>query len=73
MNQVIPVQDSAKSRPALALYHAPLLGSHIPYWRINGFPATIIIWTADEWEHLIDRPDDAQYFACGVWCALRML
>jgi hypothetical protein len=41
-------------------------------WRINGFPATIIIWTEEEWERLVERPPDAQYFPCGVWCALRM-
>ncbi|CAN5714772.1 hypothetical protein BH23PLA1_BH23PLA1_17760 [soil metagenome] len=42
-------------------------------WRINGFPALILIWTVEQWEHLEDRPEDAQYYPCGVWCALRML
>jgi hypothetical protein len=41
-------------------------------WRINGYRATIIIWSAEEWEKLTERPNDAQYYPCGVWCALRL-
>ena len=41
-------------------------------WLINGFPATILVWTADEWSKLIDRPRDAQPVANGTWCALRI-
>jgi hypothetical protein len=48
------------------------LPSQIPHWRINGFPATIHVWTAEEWASLEVRPDDAQYHPAGVWCALRL-
>ena len=41
-------------------------------WLINGFPATILVWTADEWLNLVDRPRDAQPVANGTWCALRI-
>lgn len=49
------------------------LQPQVTRWRINGYPALILIWTADQWERLEDRPSDAQYYPCGVWCALRML
>ena len=45
---------------------------NVAYWRINGHPATIVIWTTAEWDTLRERPLDAQYYPCGVWCALRM-
>jgi hypothetical protein len=42
-------------------------------WRINGFPATIHIWTDQAWRLMKETPADAQYFdGCGVWAALRM-
>lgn len=41
-------------------------------WFINGFPATILVWTAEEWSKLTDRPHDAQQVPNGTWCALRM-
>ncbi|GEM_PF-1306384 len=41
-------------------------------WRINGFPARLLIWSPEEWEHLETRPIDAQYHPFGVWCALRL-
>ena len=42
------------------------------HWRINGHPATIFIWTAEEWEQLETRPADAQRHPSGSWCVLRM-
>lgn len=45
---------------------------NVAHWRINGYPATIVIWTTAEWNDLRERPLDAQYYPCGVWCALRM-
>lgn len=42
------------------------------HWRINGFAATLTVWTAAAWDHLTERPPDAQYLPCGIWCALRM-
>lgn len=41
-------------------------------WRINGYAATIFIWTREAWERLEHRPIDAQPYPCGVWCALRL-
>ena len=41
-------------------------------WFINGFPATILVWTADEWSKLAHRPLDAQQVPNGTWCALRI-
>jgi hypothetical protein len=41
-------------------------------WLINGFPATILIWTAEEWARLTDHPQDAQPYPNGTWCALRI-
>jgi hypothetical protein len=41
-------------------------------WRINGLPARLVIWTIEEWEGLDPPPSDAQFMACGLWCALRM-
>lgn len=43
-------------------------------WRINGWPARILVWTADAWEALpeCDRPTDAQSYPCGARVALRM-
>ena len=41
-------------------------------WLINGFPATILVWTAEEWARLTDRPEDAQPSPNGTWCALRI-
>ena len=41
-------------------------------WLINGFPATILVWTAEEWARLTDRPQDAQQYPNGTWCALRI-
>ncbi|WP_337177248.1 hypothetical protein [Paludisphaera sp.] len=42
-------------------------------WRINGHPARLLIWSAEEWERLDVRPIDAQYHPFGVWCALRLV
>lgn len=53
-------------------YCPPGAERHSARWRINGHPATIFIWTADEWERLEHHPVDAQYYPCGIWCALRM-
>jgi hypothetical protein len=43
------------------------------YWKINGYPAQILIWTVEEWERLAIRPADARYHPSGVWCALRIV
>jgi len=64
--------DFATSRSTLRLHKpSPLINSSARWW-INGFPAIIVIWTAEEWARLTDRPIDAQECPNGVWCALRM-
>jgi hypothetical protein len=58
--------------PAPTLYRPPEEGENRASWRINGFRASIIVWTTEEWRRLAVRPTDAQYYPCGVWCALRL-
>lgn len=72
MNHAAQVQNIAMKRNGLSLYSPPEVETNIARWRINGYPASIIIWTKDEWEKLTDRPSDAQLYPCGVWCALRL-
>jgi hypothetical protein len=49
----------------------PLLGQSA-FWRINGHLAKIVVWTHEEWIALEHHPSDAQFYPCGVWCALRL-
>jgi hypothetical protein len=61
----------AKPRTTLRL-HAPAADiAGAARWLINGYPATILIWTAEEWSRLPEQPGDAQACANGTWCALR--
>jgi hypothetical protein len=64
--------EVATKRSTLRLHRPPADMARSPRWRINGFPATILIWTAEEWARLTDRPIDAQEYPNGVWCALRI-
>lgn len=41
-------------------------------WRINGYAAKIVVWTQAEWERMAIHPADAQFYPCGIWCALRI-
>jgi hypothetical protein len=59
-------------RTPLGLYSPPADESNIARWRINGYRATIVIWTAAEWNGLTERPTDAQSYPGGIWCALRI-
>jgi hypothetical protein len=70
MNPLLHLDHAKALWPILHQPGEALINS--AHWRINGFPATIIIWTAEEWELLVEHPADAQYIPCGVWCALRM-
>lgn len=72
MSRSARVQDIAASRPTLGLYNPPSPDAYVGRWKINGYRATIIIWTVEEWDQLPVRPNDAQFFPCGVWCSLRM-
>ncbi len=69
MSQIL--QETATA-PRPALYHPPAANSQVGRWRINGYGASVIIWTVAEWEALSERPTDAQYYPCGIWCALRL-
>lgn len=41
-------------------------------WMISGHPATLVIWTPEEWARLKVRPADAQSTSNGFWAALRI-
>jgi hypothetical protein len=70
MNRAAQALPVTTTRPTL--YNPPVPEQNVARWRINGYAASIVIWTHDEWERLSERPTDAQYYPCGVWCALRM-
>ncbi len=72
MNRATQILHVATERTTLGLYNPPPHEAHVARWRINGFPASILIWTVEEWNNLVDRPADAQFYPCGVWCALRV-
>jgi len=75
MNHLGRTVGSALRRTQLGLFEAPeptTDSAPVARWLINGFPATVIIWTRDQWAVLKDRPSDAQRFPDGFWCALRM-
>ncbi len=45
---------------------------NVAHWHINGYPAAVVVWTAEEWAALEHRPLDAQAYPNGIWCALRI-
>jgi hypothetical protein len=68
-----PAPVDPERRNPLALYRPEPEESHRGHWRINGYLATLHVWTDEEYRRLAEnRPRDAQYFPCGVWCALRI-
>ena len=60
------------TRDGIGLFQTSSADAQVARWKINGFSARILVWTAKEWEQLTERPTDAQYYPCGVWCALRV-
>lgn len=64
--------DIAMKRSRLQLHRPAVDLPCSARWLVNGYPATILIWTAEEWDRMTDRPEDAQPFANGTWCVLRM-
>jgi len=72
MSPASQLQHLATERAGLGIYNPPVPEGNTARWRISGYGASIIVWTAEEWEKLAVRPSDAQYYPCGVWCALRM-
>ena len=71
MNIAAQVQYAADARSRLGVYQPSSPEVNVAHWRINGYRATIRVWTADEWQRLPVRPADAQFYPCGIWCALR--
>ena len=69
-NSNVPPDRFDAPRPAA--YLPPAAERNAAHWKINGFPATIYIWTSEEWDRMEVHPEDAQYYPCGIWCALRM-
>jgi hypothetical protein len=68
------IQRSSKilARPVFPrLYSRPTSPASVR-WRINGYATHLLIWSKEEWEHLAERPADAQRHPSGVWCALRL-
>jgi len=72
MSRAFRISTFAMVRTPLKLHQPPERQPNTNRWRINGHGATITIWTAEEWDRLKDRPTDAQYYPCGIWCALRL-
>jgi hypothetical protein len=71
VSSLLPVQDFAGAA-ALRLYIHSRPDTESIFWRINGFRARLLVWTAEEWNKLDARPADAQFHPSGVWCALRL-
>lgn len=73
MNSYMPIPDAANTRSAaVRLYLHSRPASEGIFWKINGFRATLLVWTMEEWSRLESRPQDAQLHPSGVWCALRV-
>lgn len=68
----IPIPDPPPDGHRGLRLHEPPPVPTVARWLINGFPATILTWTAEEWRRSTDKPGDAQEFPNGVRCALRM-
>lgn len=65
-----------EARTRLGLYrpgsgHPAVVGqSH--GWKVDGYPARILVWTDEEYRSLSEGAPDAQRYDCGVWVALRI-
>jgi hypothetical protein len=73
MSSIVQLRDSSTAGAAalrLCLHSSAETGA--VFWRINGFRARLLVWTAEEWERMDARPVDAQFHPSGVWCALRL-
>ena len=76
MSRAVKTPAFATARPSLRIFDTSsslsTAGAKAAQWLINGYRASIIVWTAEEWERLAERPHDAQLHPSGVWCALRV-
>jgi hypothetical protein len=71
MNNAAQRKPTATPRSTLGLFQPIVSSANIAWWRIDGHRASVIVWTTEEFDRLVDRPADAQFYPCGVWCALR--
>ncbi len=72
MKNAMPARHVSMKRSGLKIHQPGPAQPSAATWLINGFPASILIWTAEEWASLDDPPVDAQRFPNGIWCALRV-
>jgi hypothetical protein len=72
MNNAVETSQIAMKRSRLKIHRPATDQPSSASWLINGFPATILVWTAEEWASLTERPVDAQPLPNGIWCALRI-
>jgi hypothetical protein len=72
MTLPLGLTGSPRTRSRLRLWRASAADSPAIMWRINGYRASLLVWTQDEWAKLDVRPADAQYHPSGIWCALRI-
>jgi hypothetical protein len=73
MSSIVQLRDSSTAgAAALRLCLRSSAETGAVFWRINGFRARLLVWTAEEWERMDARPVDAQFHPSGVWCALRL-
>jgi hypothetical protein len=72
MSHAQRASDFAMKRDRFRIHYPVIDQPSSNSWLINGYPARIIIWTAEEWAKLSDRPLDAQPYPNGIWCALRI-
>jgi hypothetical protein len=72
MSLSLGVRNPARAGACLRLWRGDAIESAPVMWRINGYRATLHVWTPEEWATLDKRPDDAQYHSSGIWCALRL-
>ena len=72
MIDAVRAMNTSSKRSTLKLHLPTEEIANSARWLINGFPATILVWTAEEWSRLTERPQDAQQIPNGMWCALRI-
>jgi hypothetical protein len=72
MSQIQHSYTSIERTTFIRLHDPKLSTPKLARWRINGHRTCLLIWSADEWDRLTERPPDAQYHPFGFWCALRV-
>jgi hypothetical protein len=72
MNTSLRARVPMRPGTGLRIWREQAPESPVVNWRINGYRASLLVWTPEEWAAMEGRPSDAQYHPSGVWCALRM-